>query len=60
MKQKGIRQKDEVVRVAIREPSQLTVQESSPAVDFHSLIGLGLGKGMNPDPRFQSDNNLWS
>jgi hypothetical protein len=58
MKRKGIKRKSEAIRCALREAASRTMPKSD--CDFHSLLGIGLKAPLNPNPRFKTEDDLWS
>jgi hypothetical protein len=58
MKRKGIKRKSDAIRIALRE----LVERAAPQADcdFHSLLGIGLKAPLNPNPRFKTEDELWS
>ena len=57
MKARGIGNKSEAIRVAVREAAQRAA--AARAVDFTSWLGLGKSAAENRRPRFASDDDLW-
>lgn len=58
MKQNGIKSKSDAIRMALRE---LAERERAKAdFDFNSLLGIGLKAPLNPNPRFKTEDDLWS
>jgi Arc/MetJ-type ribon-helix-helix transcriptional regulator len=58
MKVGGFKTKSDAVRHAIREVAQRSA--STQKTDFRSWIGLALKGKPNPNPRFKSEDDLWS
>lgn len=57
MKVKGIRQKSEAVRLAVREAAR---REAAPQdYDYRGWLGMGLKAPLNPKPRFRGEDDLW-
>ncbi len=58
MKRKGIASKSDAIRRAVHDAAA----KSAPgrATDFRSWLGLGLRQPLNPNPRFRSEDDLWS
>ena len=58
MRQKGIAKQSEAIRQALRE----AVAEAGAVsnTDYRSWLGLGLKAPLNPEPRFRSEDDLWS
>ena len=58
MRTAGFKTKSEAVRYAVRAAAE----HSSPVkrTDFRSWIGLALKGKPNPNPRFKSEDDLWS
>lgn len=54
MKRRGLRAKSEAIRVAVKEALQ--VKEK---VDYSKWLGLGNRGPTNPNPRFESDDDIW-
>lgn len=52
------RDPENLERVMHSEPATHT-KSAQKTADFKSLRGLGLGVPLNPEPRFQSDDELW-
>ena len=59
MKQTGITKKAEAIRRALRE-AVARLEDEQDDFDFRSLIGLGLKGESNKNPRFKSEDDLWS
>ena len=59
MRRRRIRTKSEAIRLAVHEAVARSRGEA-PQVDFTEWIGAGLAAPQNPDPRFPSDDDLWS
>jgi hypothetical protein len=57
MKRKGIKRKSDAIRYAIREAASRT---NVPKTDFRSWIGVAAKDAPNPNPRFKSEDDLWS
>jgi Arc/MetJ-type ribon-helix-helix transcriptional regulator len=53
-----LRSKSEAVRVAVHETLERETRRVD-APDFRSWIGAALKAPLNPNPRFQSDDDLW-
>ncbi len=60
MRMREIKTKSEAIRVAVREGLERAIEERGGGTDFHRWIGAALGEGENPEPRFQSDDDLWT
>ena len=60
MKLRGLSTKSEAVRVAVREGLERALRAGGSATDFRKLVGTGLRAAVNPQPRFESDDDLWS
>jgi hypothetical protein len=58
MKRKGIKRKSEAIRTALREVAERAAPKSD--CDFRSLLGIGLKAPLNPNPRFKTEDELWS
>jgi Arc/MetJ-type ribon-helix-helix transcriptional regulator len=58
MKAGGFKTKSEAVRHAIREVAERAHPKKK--YDFRSLIGVALGGKENPNPRFKTEDDLWS
>ena len=58
MNKKGIARKSDAIRRALHEAAART--QATTDFDFHSWIGLALKAPLNPKPRFQSEDDLWS
>lgn len=58
MKAAGIKRKSDAVRQAVREAAERARPQKK--YDFHSLIGVALGGTENPNPRFKTEDDLWS
>lgn len=58
MKLRGISQKSEAIRQALHE----AVARGSGRVDsdYRTWLGLGLKAPLNPKPRFENEDALWS
>jgi len=58
MKRKGIANKSAAIRSAVREAAARV--RSHPGTDFRSLIGIALKAPLNPNPKFRTEDDLWS
>jgi hypothetical protein len=58
MKRKGIKRKSDAIRTAFRELAERAKTKAD--CDFHSLLGIGLKAPLNPNPRFKTEDELWS
>lgn len=58
MELRGIATKSEAVRVAVREGVKSSSVKSKQ-YNFRAWLGAGLGPGLNPNPKFESDDDLW-
>jgi Arc/MetJ-type ribon-helix-helix transcriptional regulator len=58
MKAGGYKTKSEAVRQAVRQAAARA--HGKKAYDFRSLIGVALGGKENPNPRFKTEDDLWS
>jgi hypothetical protein len=58
MKQKGIKRKSDAIRSALHELAERARTKSN--CDFQSLLGIGLKAPLNPNPRFKTEDELWS
>ncbi|HEX5758413.1 MAG TPA: ribbon-helix-helix domain-containing protein [Thermoanaerobaculia bacterium] len=59
MRLRRIRTKSDAVRVAVMEAVERE-RRGRPTPDFSSWLGLGRKAPENPNPRFRSDDDLWS
>jgi Arc/MetJ-type ribon-helix-helix transcriptional regulator len=59
MRLRRIRTKSDAVRVAVLEAVERE-RRSRNAPDFSAWLGLGRRAPENPNPRFRSDDDLWS
>ena len=57
MKRKGIASKSAAIRCAMRDA---VAKSPGGETDFRSWIGIGLKEPLNPRPRYQSEDELWS
>jgi Arc/MetJ-type ribon-helix-helix transcriptional regulator len=57
MKRKGIKNKSEAIRLAVREAAAFA---AAPASDYRAWLGMGLKVPLNPKPRFRGEDDLWS
>jgi hypothetical protein len=57
MKLRGIASKSDAIRIAVKEAAERAI--AAPRGSFRSLLGIGLGAPLNPNPRFKSDDDLW-
>lgn len=55
---RGLPSKSEAVRVAVREALEREIRQP-PRVDFREWLGLASQAPLNPNPRFQSHDELW-
>lgn len=58
MKRRGVKNKSELIREVLREFAERERAKSD--FDFHSLLGIGLKAPLNPNPRFKTEDDLWS
>jgi len=58
MKKRGISQKTEAIRVAVREACE-KLTKSNVGFDFRTWLGAGLKVSPNPKLKFRSENDLW-
>ena len=58
MKTKGITQKSDAVRQAVHEAARPGI--ANARYDYRAWLGLGLKHPLNPKPRFDSEDALWS
>jgi Arc/MetJ-type ribon-helix-helix transcriptional regulator len=58
MKAGGYKTKSEAVRQAVRQAAARL--HAKKTYDFRSLIGVALGGKENPNPRFKTEDDLWS
>jgi len=58
MREKGIAKKSDAIRQALREA--VAKADAHFQSDYRSWLGLGLKAPLNPKPRFQSEDDLWS
>lgn len=59
MRLRGIPTKSAAIRFAVRETLE-RLQRSSAGTDFTRWKGAALAARLNPKPRFESDDDLWS
>jgi Arc/MetJ-type ribon-helix-helix transcriptional regulator len=57
MKRKGIKNKSEAIRLAVREAAALA---AAPASDYRGWLGMALKAPLKPKPRFRGEDDLWS
>lgn len=55
---RGIKDRFEAIRTAVHEglKGELAKEKKS---DFRAWLGAGNGPGLNPNPRFKTDDDLW-
>jgi len=58
MKTGGFKTKSEAVRQAVRDAAERA--RPTKKYDFRSLIGVALRGKENPNPRFKTEDDLWS
>ena len=58
MKQKGIKRKSDAIRTALRELASRAGAKTD--CNFQELLGIGLKAPLNPNPRFKTEDDLWS
>ena len=58
MKLRGIPQKSEAIRTALREAVART--SGNRDYDYRAWLGIGLKTPLNPTPRFRTEDDLWS
>jgi hypothetical protein len=59
MRLRGIKNKSEAIRIAVKEGIERILYESKPC-DFKQWIGYGKKVDLNPTPKFSSDEDLWN
>jgi hypothetical protein len=57
MKRHGLKRKSDAVRQAVHEA---VARKGKKEFDFNLLLGAGLKAPLNPNPRFKSEDDLWS
>lgn len=57
MKQKGLKRKSDAVRQAVHEA---VGRKGKGEYDFSKWLGAGLKAPLNPNPRFKTEDDLWS
>ncbi|HEV2202302.1 MAG TPA: ribbon-helix-helix domain-containing protein [Bryobacteraceae bacterium] len=57
MKRKGIKNKSDAIRLAVREAA---TSAAAPASDYRGWLGMALKAPLNPKPRFRGEDDLWS
>ena len=60
MKLRDVPTKSEAIRVAVREGVERLTRARKQHPDFRTWSGRALKAAVNPHPRFQSDDDLWS
>lgn len=60
MKRRGFKHKADAVRAVVKEAATEKKPVAAKDYDWGRLLGIGLGEGYNPNPRFKSDDDLWS
>jgi metal-responsive CopG/Arc/MetJ family transcriptional regulator len=58
MKKKGLKQKSQAIRSALRDASDL-LEVKEMGEDYHAWLGVGLKVSPRSKPRFASDDDLW-
>ena len=58
MKLRGIAQKSAAIRQALREA--VARNSAKAEYDYRLWLGLGMKDPLNPQPRFKSEDDLWS
>ncbi|MCX6595461.1 MAG: hypothetical protein NTV70_03740 [Acidobacteria bacterium] len=56
MKGRGFATKADAVRKVVAEAAG---PAKDPDYDFTRMLGIALGPGLDPNPRFKSDDDLW-
>ena len=59
MELREIPTKSEAVRIAVREGVERFQRARRTRLDFRQWTGRALRAAVNPNPRFQSDDDLW-
>ena len=59
MKLRGLRSKSEAIRLAVEESLERSLK-STPTTDFSTWLGIASGAGEDANPRFRTDDELWS
>ena len=60
MRLRAIKTKSEAVRVAVREGIKRITRAGRSHPDFRKWSGRALRTAVNPNPRFKSDDDLWT
>ena len=55
---RGIVSKSEAIRVAVHESLENELAKCKKS-NFKAWLGAALAPGLNPNPRFNSDDDLW-
>lgn len=58
MRIRRLRSKSEAIRVAVKEGLEAATKGKGHT-HFRGWIGMALGEGENPNPRFRSNEELW-
>jgi hypothetical protein len=58
MKLRKLKHKSQALRLALQEALERE-KEKKKIPNIKSWIGMALGKGFNPNPRFLSEDDLW-
>jgi hypothetical protein len=58
MKDRGIKRKSDALRTLAREAAEKIERRKN--YDFSELIGAALGGRENPNPKFKTEDDLWS
>ena len=59
MRLRKIKSKSDAIRIAVKEVLEIS-QNKKRVNDFSKWIGLGKKAPLNPQPRFTSEDDLWS
>lgn len=57
---RGLSQKSAAIRLAVREALTNAQQNKQKKINFDSLIGEGISPGLKKNPKFKSEDDLWS
>ena len=58
MKKRGMQNQSAAIRLAVREAAGRVAGRAE--FDFRPWLGLALKAPLNPNPRFKSEDDLWS
>jgi Arc/MetJ-type ribon-helix-helix transcriptional regulator len=60
MEKRQLSNKSEAIRLAVREAVNRIIAADIPQQNFYEWLGIGSKTPVNSNPKFKSDDDLWS